>query len=175
MKIRKAESYDLQSVDKIYNEILTKCEETGTSIGWVMGIYPTLDTATKAFNNQSLFVMEDESEIVGAGIIDHVQFDSYRQVKWSYDVSDNDVMVFHTLVISPTHSGKGLGTQFVKFYEDYALENGCIHLRMDTNVINKDARRLYKKLDYTEVGTTTCTFNGIEGITLVLLEKKLHR
>ncbi len=44
---------------------------------------------------------------------------------------------------------------------------------MDTNAKNQAARSLYRKLGYTEIGIVPCNFNGIEGIFLVLLEKKM--
>ena len=59
------------------------------------------------------------------------------------------------------------------FYERYALENGCPYLRMDTNAKNTAARRLYARLGYKEVGIVDCTFNGIAGVKLVCLEKKI--
>ena len=55
----------------------------------------------------------------------------------------------------------------------YALENGCRFLRMDTNVKNVHARKIYAKLGYREAGVVPCIFNGIEGVQLVLLEKTL--
>ena len=82
-------------------------------------------------------------------------------------------MVLHTLVISTSHSGKGYGKAFVAFYEPYAKEQGCPFLRMDTNAKNHAARSLYQKLGYKEIGIVPCNFNGIEGISLVLLEKKV--
>ena len=42
---------------------------------------------------------------------------------------------------------------------------------MDTNERNTNARALYKKLGYDEVEMIPCTFNGIEGFHLVMLEK----
>jgi ribosomal protein S18 acetylase RimI-like enzyme len=42
---------------------------------------------------------------------------------------------------------------------------------MDTNVVNKTARALYKKLGYEEIGIIPCDFNGIPGFQMVLLEK----
>ena len=59
------------------------------------------------------------------------------------------------------------------FYEDYARENGCKVLRMDTNARNLRARAMYAKLGYREAGTVPCAFNGIPDVQLVLLEKKL--
>ena len=65
------------------------------------------------------------------------------------------------------------GRAFVAFYEDYARKNGCICLRIDTNEKNENARRLYAKLGYREAGIVPCVFNGIPGVNLVCLEKKL--
>ena len=82
-------------------------------------------------------------------------------------------MVLHTLVIAPEYAGQGFGSRFVAFYESYAARHGCTWLRMDTNVRNTAARALYKKMGYTEASVIPCTFNGIEGVDLVCLEKRL--
>ena len=52
-------------------------------------------------------------------------------------------------------------------------KNACTMLRMDTQEMNVNARKLYQKLGYTEVDTVPCSFNGIADIRLVLLEKKI--
>jgi len=46
---------------------------------------------------------------------------------------------------------------------------------MDTNSRNLRARAMYKKLGYREIGIVPCVFNGIEGVQLVLLEKRLAK
>jgi len=81
--------------------------------------------------------------------------------------------VLHTLVVSPSASGQGIGSRFVAYYEELARERGCTVLRMDTNERNVIARRMYKKLGYREAGVASCVFNGIPGVGLVCLEKKL--
>ena len=82
-------------------------------------------------------------------------------------------MVLHTLVIAPREFGKGYGKAFVKFYEDYALSQGCRYLHIDTNERNLTARRFYGSRGYREAGVCPCDFNGLMGVRLVLLEKKL--
>ena len=82
-------------------------------------------------------------------------------------------MVLHTLAVEPSRGGRGVGAGFVAFYEDYAREKGCSVLRIDTNETNAAARRLYARLGYRESGVVFCRFNGIDGIRLVCLEKKL--
>jgi len=84
------------------------------------------------------------------------------------------VMVLHTLVVSPKEKAKGYGEAFARFYEDYARQQGCGTLRIDTNAINAPARALYKKLGYTEACIVLTSFNGIDGVNLVCLDKKLN-
>ena len=117
--------------------------------------------------------MADGGEIVAAARINRTQVPEYADAQWEYTALDDEIMVLHTLVVSPACAGRGYGTEFVHFYERYALENGCPYLRMDTNAKNTAARRLYARLGYKEVGIVDCTFNGIAGVKLVCLEKKI--
>ena len=82
-------------------------------------------------------------------------------------------MVLHTLVVDPAYEGRGFGSAFVSFYEDYARSHGCPYLRIDTNARNVNARRLYARLGYREAGILPCAFNGIPSIQLVCLEKRV--
>lgn len=174
MTFRKAEEKDLNYIEHIYSDIHTAEESGQVTIGWNRAIYPTRATAEQALQRDDLFVgLDDNNDIVGVAIINQQQVDIYYEGNWRYPAEDSQVMVLHTLVISPKHSGKGYGTEFVKFYESYALENNCPHLRMDTNAINTSARKLYEKLGYEERGILPCTFNGIKNVNLVLLEKAL--
>lgn len=171
--IHKAKTEDVQKVVKIYEEILEKQSEGSECIGWIKGVYPTERTALEALEKGELFVLEEDGTVLAAAKINQEQMPAYREAKWEWAAADEEVMVLHTLVVSPDAAGKGFGTKFVRFYEEYALQQGCRYLRMDTNEINTKARRLYKKMGYKEVGIIPCTFNGIENVHLVCLEKKL--
>lgn len=171
--IRKATEKDIAAVAKIYSDIHTLEEAGLTTIGWIRSIYPTEETAAKAVTNNELFVMEDGGQIVASARINQIQDSMYADGSWDYPADDHEVMVLHTLTVSPAESGKGYGRQFVAFYESYAKEKGCGYLRMDTNERNVTARAMYKKLGYKEIGIVPCEFNGIAGVNLVLLEKKI--
>ncbi len=75
--------------------------------------------------------------------------------------------------VEPEAGSHGIGPAFVRFYEDYARQSGCTVLRMDTNARNLRARQMYARLGYREADIVPCEFNGIPGVQLVLLEKKL--
>ena len=174
MLIRKAATDDIDAIAGIYDECLTLEEEGRLTVGWVRGVYPTRQTAEAAVKRGDMFVQEaDSGEIVGTGIINKIQVDCYAKGNWSYPASDDEVMVLHTLIISGRSEGSGFGSAFVEFYENYAKEHGCTCLRLDTNEINAAARAFYKNHGSTEIGIVPTVFNGIEGVNLVLLEKKI--
>ena len=173
MNIRKAAKADLSAIEAIFSDIHTAEEQGRVTIGWNRNIYPTAATAEQALERGDLFVQEDAGQVVGTGIINHQQVDVYRGANWRNAAPDAEVMVLHTLVISPSAARKGYGRQFVAFYESYAASHGCKYLRMDTNERNVNARALYRSLGYTEADIVPCVFNGLDGVRLVLLEKKL--
>lgn len=171
--VRKAVETDIEAVTQIYDHVLDNEEAGKTTIGWKRGVYPTKETAKIALDAGELFVMTDEGKIVAVAIINQKQVPEYNLAKWRNEASADKVMVLHTLVVDPTQNGHGYGTAFVRFYEEYAREHNCPYLRMDTNVVNTPARRLYNHLGYEERGIVPCSFNGIDGVNLVCLEKLL--
>jgi len=171
MIFRKAALTDLTYIGKLYDDIHTEEEKGVRTIGWIRGVYPTEKTARDAIRRGDMFVLED-GEILGCAIINQIQVDAYKEAAWEYD--DDQVCVLHTLVISPGAMGKGYGRAFVSFYEDYAVRSGCRELRLDTNARNKAARAMYEKFGYKEIGIVPTTFNGIPGVDLVLLEKRVQ-
>ena len=169
---RAAAAQDIPAVAQIYADIIAREGETPRT-GWLPGVYPTGDTAAAALARGELFVYEEEGAVLAAGTLNQTQVDVYALGHWQYPAPPEEVMVLHTLVVSPAASGRGLGRRFVGFYEDYARTHGCTVARLDTNAINLPARALYGGLGYREAGVVPCDFNGIPGVSLVLLEKKL--
>ena len=173
MVFRKATQQDIPAIGRIYDATHTVEEQGGSTIGWIRSIYPTEETARQSLGRGDMFVAEDDGQIVGSAIINQIQVDVYENAPWQYPAADDQVMVLHTLVIDPAQARRGYGRKFVEFYETYALEQGCRYLRMDTNARNARARAMYNALGYGEIGVVPCVFNGIPGVNLVLLEKKL--
>lgn len=174
MTIRHAVAADIPGVTAIYGKILSREEAGLSTTGWQSGVYPTEQTARVALNCGELFVMEEQGALVAAARINHVQVPEYALCPWEHAAPDKEIMVIHTLVVDPECGGRGLATAFVAFYEEYARSHGCLYLRMDTNARNIAARSLYKKLGYREPGIVSCNFNGLPGVQLVCLEKKLE-
>lgn len=173
MEIRKARETDLDAIEQIYDRIHDGEEQGRFTIGWLRGVYPVRKTAEDALGRDDLFVMEDGGKLVSAAIINQIQVPEYKNAVWKHDVPADRILVLHSLVVDPLAGGRGYGRAFVAFYEDYARAHHCPALRMDTNVKNARARRLYQHLGYEEIGVVSCVFNGIPGVQLVCLEKYL--
>ena len=170
---RKAVQNDIAAIAEIYAHILELEDEAAPRTGWLKGIYPVEATAQAALVRDDLFVYEEDGNILASAIINQTQVDVYADCEWSCDAADSEVMVLHTLTVEPAVNGRGIGSEFVAFYEACARQSGCKTLRMDTNKNNTAARRLYAKLGYTEVGIVPCVFNGIPDVMLVCLEKNI--
>ena len=171
--IRKATREDIPGVARIYDAILEQ-EAAGTcTTGWIAGVYPTEQTALDALAQEELFVLDTGGAIVAAAKINQEQVPEYVHCPWRYEAPPEQVLVIHTLVVDPALQGKGYATAFVAYYEEMARAMNCPYLRMDTNSHNAPARALYKRLGYEEPGIVDCVFNGIPGVHLVCLEKKL--
>ena len=171
--IRRAEPGDIPAIAAIYDAILDLEERGETTIGWQRGVYPTADTARQAVEAGDMYVLEADGAIAASARINRQQMPAYAEVDWRYMAPENRVMVLHTLTVDPARSGRGLARRFLAFYEEIARKNGCIALRIDTNEKNAAARAMYQKHGYVESGVIPCEFNGIPGVNLVCLEKKL--
>lgn len=175
MIIRKATKQDIPAIVEIYEEIHDKEAAGVTTTGWLRDVYPTAETAEESVGRDDMFVQEDEQgNIVGTAIINRNQVDCYVYGDWEYPAADDEVMVIHTLVISDKDGRRGSGHAFLQFYEDYAKENDCPYLRLDTNARNSAARAFYERHGYKEIGIVPTVFNGIPGVDLVLIEKRLE-
>lgn len=170
---RKANEDDLDAIERIYDRT-HDAEEAGlTTTGWVRGIYPVREVAEAALGRGDMYVAEYDGRVVASGIINNIQVNVYLDCDWEYTAPDDKVCVLHTLVVDPDARSRGIGPAFVGFYEKTAREQGCEVLRIDTNARNLKARRMYDKLGYIERDIVPTVFNGIRGVDLVLLEKKL--
>lgn len=172
---RKAKETDIDAIAAIYEKLHDREASGQGCTGWIRGVYPTRETALNALAQGDLYVEEENGTVVAAARINQEQVPEYANCPWAFEAPPEQIFVLHTLVVDPEAAGRGYGSQFVAFYEEYGREQGCTCLRLDTNARNLPARALYKKLGYREAGIVPCDFNGIPGISLVCLEKRVEQ
>ncbi len=171
--IRKATAVDLDACAQIYEEHLNHEAATVSYTNWQKGLYPTRATAEKALAAGTFYVDEEDGVIVGCANLNHIQPAEYANIPWKIPAEPSQVLVIHTLVYLPTHTGGGRGRRFVAFAEDLGRKQGCTVIRLDTYEGNEPAKAFYPKLGYRYAGITEFFFEQIIWENLVCYEKAL--
>ena len=171
--IRHATAADLDAVCAIYKEIFDKERSGECYTQWIEGVYPTPETAARGVAAGTMFVLEEGGEVLASMILNSHQAAEYYEIPWLYGASDEDVLVIHTLVVSPRAAGRGVGTRMVDFATGFAMGRGCAVIRLDTNAKNTPAQRFYDRCGYRLVGNHHAIHEGVLDTELVYLERKL--
>lgn len=171
--IRKSNISDIDAVEHSYIELLTYEKENKSSSNWQLGVYPTRATAARAHETGTLFVLEEQHELLASMILNSEQAEEYKSIKWLYPAADEKVLVLHTLCVPPRFSGRGLGRKMVEYAQKYARECGFSVLRLDTFSGNAPARALYTKLGFRLAGSAKTLHAGVIEEELVYFEYKL--
>ena len=120
-----------------------------------------------------MFVIKRNKEIAGTLILNHKQDQAYEGAKWSSNLSDREVMVVHTLAISPKYMKQGIALKLMKFVKDYSEKLGMKSIRLDVSVENTPAIELYEKLGYVYIDTVDLGLKDLNRIWFRLYEYNL--
>ena len=171
--IREAVIKDIGGVEQIYLEVLDYESQHTVYTNWQKGLYPTRQVAQRAIENETLFVYEENNEIIGAVVLNQVQPEEYKNINWSITASPKQVLVIHTLCIRPCFSGCGKGFELMIFAEQHAQQMGAEVIRLDTYEGNVPAVSFYQKLGYHYAGSTEFHFEKTIWETLKCFEKSV--
>ena len=169
--IRKAVQSDIQQIADIYDRLIDYEAKTVSYTSWIKGVYPTRHEPETAVPLGTKYVYEENGKILASMILNHNQADAYYEMPWKYKAPDEKVQVIHTLCVDPDEKGKGIGKAMVNFAENFAKENGCDVIRIDTCTTNTPAQKMYEKLGFESVGTKHVMHHGVLDMTLLYLEK----
>ena len=171
--IRAATAADIDAIEAGYNELLLYEQEHGSNSHWVLGVYPTRATAERAVEAGTMYVLDEGGRICASMILNSRQAAEYREMPWLYPAADDEVLVIHTLCVPPSMAGRGLGTRMVDFATGFGLGRGMSVLRLDTNLYNLPAQRLYLKHGCRIAGNRHCVHDGVRETDILYLERKL--
>ena len=111
--------------------------------------------------------------VFAAVILNGVQLPEYDLIPWQFEAQAEQVMVIHTLVVSPRFSGRGKAREMVAFCEEESRRQGKTVMRLDTYEGNLPANTMYPKLGYRFAGHAQFLFQGFLDEILNCSEKKL--
>lgn len=173
MVIEKGAPKDIDELTALYDELNDYFAATKNYAGWIKGVYPVRETAVQGIQEETLFVLRMDNAIAGTVILNHKPEEAYHQAKWRVDADYSDIIVIHTLAVHPRFMKKGVGVALMNFAKQYATEQNCKAIRLDTSVDNLPAIALYERLGYHYVGTVDLGLNVPGLVWFKLFEMEL--
>ena len=111
--------------------------------------YPNRDIFLSDIEKKNLFILKNNSGIIGCIALSHEKDIEYTDVKWL--TKDDKNLYLHRLAVDPKFQKKGIGKLLMDFAEDYARNNKFISVRLDTFSKNERNNRFYKSRKYTKL------------------------
>ncbi len=145
---RIAKECDVPSLCRLFEKSIRDMDDKGLD-QWRWEVYPSEAVLMEDVKAQTLYLMEENGEILAAFTINEEQHPLYLTLHWHFGVRP---AVLHRLVVSPTHQRKGLGREAMAHVIEIARGLGHDSLRLDTYLKNTRAMALYEGIPMRKVG-----------------------
>lgn len=111
--------------------------------------YPNEQDFRRDILEGSLFVFEENEEILGFICLNLQQPKEYQKAAWSQNAP---ATVLHRTAVSPAHRGKGTAKALFAFAKEYAIQNGTRYIRTDTHSSNEKMNALMLRCGFVKTG-----------------------
>lgn len=145
--IRNAVKDDIKAIMKIIKKTIEEMQSYNND-QW-NETYPSEEDFIIDIENGDLFVIEREGELAGFACINKVQPLEYKELNWFLK---EGAIVIHRMAVNTEFRKKGIGTELMKFADEFALRKGMRYLKIDTYSLNTKMNSLIKKCGYNFVG-----------------------
>ncbi|QXP80519.1 MULTISPECIES: GNAT family N-acetyltransferase [Winogradskyella] len=108
--------------------------------------YPNAAAFAKDVEREELYVLKINNNILGCIVISKLMDSEYVPVKWLTNNVHN--VYIHRLAVHPKHQGLGYAQNLMDFAEEFATENNCSSIRLDTFSQNKRNQKFYELRGY---------------------------
>lgn len=147
--IRKAHKSDLSEIKKLTEACAAAMIKKGI-YQWNEH-YPSKERLLEDVENEDLYLMEEQTIILGVIVLSPKMDREYYPVKWLTENKNN--LYIHRLATQPLTWGSGHGRKLMDFAEDYARKNNYRSVRLDTFSQNKRNQKFYESRGYKKLGT----------------------
>lgn len=153
VKNRMANIFDFNNVREFYYDMIDELENAKYSPEWKKDEFPTQEYLLEAIKNNELHIGEVDGRIVSCMVVNHEYSEGYRNVKWSVDVSDSELLIIHLLGVRSMYSGKGIARQMIEKVISLARENNIKTIRLDVIEANIPAAIAYTRIGFKYIET----------------------
>jgi GNAT superfamily N-acetyltransferase len=148
MRLVHAHLDQLDEILEIYRHATRKMNEQGIT-QWADD-YPSEELVKDDIQKRNLYALLDEERVAAVVVLDQEYEDAYEKVSWS-DQSGR-FLVVHRLCVNPAIQGRGVSRILMGEIERFAKEHGYTSIRLDTQIKNEKAMRLYMVNEYEQKG-----------------------
>ena len=170
IEIRKAVYGEENSILDFYYQLIDRMQDTAHPLRWEKGVYPVLSDIVAALDIEALYVAEEDKNIVGAFIVNHIQGDGYHLVDWNIKGNDTEIAVLHLLATSPECQGKGIGRKMLEKTVEICRNEKVISIRLDTLPWNIPGKKLYEKFGFQYKGDVKLDYPSTGKISFSMYE-----
>ena len=111
--------------------------------------YPNKEVFDQDITDNTLYIIENMSKILGCICISIKIDDVYKNVNW---LTPNNKNVFlHRLAIHPDFQGQGLALKLMEYAEEYTIKKEYKSIRLDTFSGNPKNNKFYNLQGYTKL------------------------
>ena len=150
---------DIEELTALYDDLNDTMQKGINYPGWIKHVYPVRETAAEGIEAKTLYVLRDGSRIAGTIILNNMQPEPYKKLKWNIIAKDDEILVVHTLAVHAEYLGRGIGRRLLEFTDHFAAGNNIKAIRLDTFKNNLPAIKLYEKCGYGLVGEVDLELN----------------
>lgn len=141
IEIRLANTNDINNVIEFYKNV---CADTNNKARWHYGIYPTDEDLSNDINNNELYILLLDDEIVAAAVLQMKEDEIYKDVNWK----NHNPAVVHLLATLPSKWHQGYGRKLLKYLIEVATNNNKGSVHLDIVYDNDYARNLYESVGF---------------------------
>ena len=154
------------------NTLIDHMQDTEYPLRWKKGVYPVLSDIADALNMGALYVAEEDGNIAGAFIVNHIQGEGYQLVDWNIKGRDTEIAVIHLLATAPECQGKEIGRKMLEKAVEICRSENVSSIRLDTLPWNLPGKRLYESFGFQYIDTVDLGY-GMYGLDWFQLYQKL--
>lgn len=111
--------------------------------------YPSKKIFIDDIKNNNLYLIENNTTIIGCVMKSVIESDAYKNVNWKTENKKN--LYVHRLAVDPKYQGRGFGIKLMDFVEENAIKKNYLSIRLDTFSKNKRNVKFYKKRGYIKI------------------------
>ena len=151
MEVREIRIEEIEKVMEIINDAIAFLKPQSKQ--WQQG-YPNVDSMTKDILNHNLFGVYSNNQLTCLAALIIGKDKTYVNMvegKWNIDANDKD-LVIHRIAVSNKYRGKGFAKELMIFAENYAKENKCVSIKVDTHRANLPMQNLLLSSGYSYQG-----------------------